>query len=438
MACQEDPELRAAVLGASFTVPDGQPLVWALNALGHQLPDRVYGPELMERACARAARERPAASTSTAAATTARWPSSRATLRLRHPGLRIVGGHCPPFRALADAEEDAVAAEINRSGADVVWVGIGVPKQEKWMARMRDRLDAPVLVGVGAAFDFHAGLIPQAPDALQRLGLEWAFRLVQEPRRLWRRYLRYNPRFVLGFARQYVRHLRAAASLSAMSHDVAVIGLGRVGLPLAITFADHGLSVLGVDKDAERLETLRAGRMPFKEPGTEEPLARVLEAGRLALSERAADAAQADAIVLTLGTPTFSHIEIDMSRHPHGAGRAAAAPARGAPARAALHGRAAHDRVRRRLPGEEPRLPRRRGPLRRARARAHRRRPLHGGDRHAAVHRRRRRRGVGRARRAAVRGARRPDRADDARCRPSWPRSGPTSCATRRSRCRTC
>jgi N-acetylglucosaminyldiphosphoundecaprenol N-acetyl-beta-D-mannosaminyltransferase len=83
-----------------------------------------------------------------------------------------------------------------------------VPKQEKWMARMRDRLDAPVLVGVGAAFDFHAGLVPQAPDALQRVGLEWAFRLAQEPRRLWRRYLRYNPLFVLGFARQYARHLR--------------------------------------------------------------------------------------------------------------------------------------------------------------------------------------------------------------------------------------
>ena len=98
-----------------------------------------------------------------------------------------------------------------------------------------------------------------------------------------------------------------------MSYDVAVIGLGRVGLPLAITFADHGLSVLGVDKDADRLETLRAGRMPFKEPDTEAPLARVLAAARLALSERAADAAQADAIVLTLGTPTFSHIEIDMS-----------------------------------------------------------------------------------------------------------------------------
>jgi N-acetylglucosaminyldiphosphoundecaprenol N-acetyl-beta-D-mannosaminyltransferase len=208
MACRDDAELRAAVLGATFTVPDGQPLVWALNALGHGLPDRVYGPELMERACSRAA------------ATGQRFylyggrnhgalAELARNLRLRHPGLKIVGGHCPPFRALTDAEADAVAAEINRSGADVVWVGIGVPKQEKWMARMRDRLDAPVLIGVGAAFDFHAGLIPQAPEALQRLGLEWAFRLVQEPRRLWKRYLRYNPRFVLGFARQYARHLRA-------------------------------------------------------------------------------------------------------------------------------------------------------------------------------------------------------------------------------------
>jgi UDP-N-acetyl-D-mannosaminuronic acid dehydrogenase len=98
-----------------------------------------------------------------------------------------------------------------------------------------------------------------------------------------------------------------------MSYDVAVIGLGRVGLPLAITFADHGLSVLGVDKDADRLAAVREGRMPFKEPDTEAPLARALAADRLALSERAADAAQADAIVLTLGTPTFSHIEIDMA-----------------------------------------------------------------------------------------------------------------------------
>jgi N-acetylglucosaminyldiphosphoundecaprenol N-acetyl-beta-D-mannosaminyltransferase len=207
MAAAEDPELRSAVLRADFTVPDGQPLVWALNLLGHRVGDRVYGPDLMDRACARAARTGQrfylyGGRNQGALAQLAR------NLRLRHPGLRIVGGHVPPFRALTESEEEAVIADIRRSRADVVWVGIGVPKQEKWMARMRPRLEAPVLIGVGAAFDFHAGLVPQAPLWMQRLGLEWLFRLVQEPRRLWRRYLRYNPRFVAGFARQYLRHRR--------------------------------------------------------------------------------------------------------------------------------------------------------------------------------------------------------------------------------------
>jgi N-acetylglucosaminyldiphosphoundecaprenol N-acetyl-beta-D-mannosaminyltransferase len=207
MAAQEDAALREAVRAADFTVPDGQPLVWALNLLGHRMADRVYGPDLMDRACARAAltgqrfylyggRDQGALA------------QLGRVLRQRHPGLQIVGGHVPPFRELTDAEEEAIAADIGRSGADVVWVGIGVPKQEKWMARMRHRLNAPVLVGVGAAFDFHAGLIRQAPAWMQRLGLEWLFRLACEPRRLWRRYLRYNPRFVVGFARQYLRERR--------------------------------------------------------------------------------------------------------------------------------------------------------------------------------------------------------------------------------------
>jgi N-acetylglucosaminyldiphosphoundecaprenol N-acetyl-beta-D-mannosaminyltransferase len=205
VACGEDEELRAAVHGADFTVPDGQPLVWALNALGHHLRDRVYGPTLMDLACERAVRTGRrfylyGGRDQIALAQLAR------ELRLRHPGLKIVGGQAPPFRALTPAEEAEVARDINRCAPDVVWVGIGVPKQEKWMARMRDRLDAPVLIGVGAAFDFHAGLIPQAPERLQRSGLEWAYRLTKEPRRLWRRYLRYNPRFVIGFFRQYARH----------------------------------------------------------------------------------------------------------------------------------------------------------------------------------------------------------------------------------------
>ena len=210
MASQEDPQLRAAVLGASFTVPDGQPLVWALRALGHPLRDRVYGPELMDRACARAAPHRTALLSLRRPQPGRAGPSSRAMLRLRHPGLKIVGGYAPPFRPLTEAEDDAVAGDINRSRADVVWVGVGVPKQEKWMASMRRRLDAPVLVGVGAAFDFHAGLVPQAPQRMQRLGLEWLYRLWQEPRRLWHRYLVYNPRFISGFLRQYVRHRRGA------------------------------------------------------------------------------------------------------------------------------------------------------------------------------------------------------------------------------------
>jgi N-acetylglucosaminyldiphosphoundecaprenol N-acetyl-beta-D-mannosaminyltransferase len=208
MVAQEDPETMAAVLGASLVVPDGQPLVWALRALGRPLPDRVYGPDLMLRHCERAA----------ALGTRIFLYGGRnqgalvqltLNLRRRFPGLRVVGGCSPPFRDLEEGELDGIAEEINRTDADVVWVGIGVPKQEKWMAAMRGRLDAPVLVGVGAAFDFHAGLVPQAPGWMQSSGLEWAFRLAQEPRRLWRRYLRYNPRFVAGFALQLARSRRA-------------------------------------------------------------------------------------------------------------------------------------------------------------------------------------------------------------------------------------
>jgi N-acetylglucosaminyldiphosphoundecaprenol N-acetyl-beta-D-mannosaminyltransferase len=205
MASQEDPALRAALMSSALNVPDGQPLVWALSALGHRLPDRVYGPELMARACARAALsgQRFYLYGGRDQAALMKLGSS---LRRRFPGINIVGGYAPPFRTLTAEERAAVAEDINESEADVVWVGIGVPKQEKWMASLRPHLEAPVLVGVGAAFDFLAGVMPQAPAMLQKAGLEWAFRLAQEPRRLWRRYLRYNPRFVAAFARQLAAH----------------------------------------------------------------------------------------------------------------------------------------------------------------------------------------------------------------------------------------
>jgi N-acetylglucosaminyldiphosphoundecaprenol N-acetyl-beta-D-mannosaminyltransferase len=122
----------------------------------------------------------------------------------RFPGLRIAGGFSPPFRPLTAEEREQVVAEIDGSGAKVVWVGTGQPKQELWMSEMRPRLQAPLLVGVGAAFDFHAGIVSQAPGWMQRNGLEWIYRLSREPRRLWRRYASQNPRFVAAFARQYL------------------------------------------------------------------------------------------------------------------------------------------------------------------------------------------------------------------------------------------
>ncbi len=205
MSAREQPATMKAVLATTLAVPDGQPLVWALRSLGHDGATRVYGPDLMAAFCARAARER-----IPVYLYGGRTPEALALLERRllerFPGLPIVGGQSPPFRPLSEAENERVIAEIDASGAAVVWVGTGQPKQELWMAAMRPRLQAPLLVGVGAAFDFHAGLVPQAPPWMQRNGLEWSYRLAREPRRLWRRYARYNPLFVIGFARQYARY----------------------------------------------------------------------------------------------------------------------------------------------------------------------------------------------------------------------------------------
>jgi N-acetylglucosaminyldiphosphoundecaprenol N-acetyl-beta-D-mannosaminyltransferase len=218
MAAREDPELRAALMSSSLNVPDGQPLVWAMNALGESLRDRVYGPELMARTCARAAALTGHRIYLYGGRDRAALAQLEESLRRRFPGINIVGTHAPVFRPLTETERDAVAEDINQSEADVVWVGLGVPRQEKWMLAMRPYLEAPVLVGVGAAFDFLAGLVPQAPPQLQKAGLEWAYRLAQEPRRLWRRYLRYNPRFVAAFARQYAAHRAGGAPSRTPDH----------------------------------------------------------------------------------------------------------------------------------------------------------------------------------------------------------------------------
>jgi N-acetylglucosaminyldiphosphoundecaprenol N-acetyl-beta-D-mannosaminyltransferase len=200
---QRDPEMRAALLGSSLTVPDGMPLVWAVNLLGENLPHRVYGPELMRRYTRRCAEKghrvwlyggRDQGSLAQLAL----------NLRRDNPGIRIVGGYSPPFRELEPHEEDELVTRINADRPDVLWVGTGVPRQEKWMARMRERVDVPVMSAVGAAFDFHAGRISQAPTWMQDRGLEWTYRIAQEPRRLLPRYLYYNPAFLTAFSRQLV------------------------------------------------------------------------------------------------------------------------------------------------------------------------------------------------------------------------------------------
>lgn len=203
MVAREDPETHNSLAGC-ITVPDGQPLVWALKALGHPQASRIYGPELMNRYCRRSV-DSGVKMFLYGGRNQASLDLLCEALRTRHPGLQIVGAFCPPFRPLDFVERSEVAAAIGKSGADVVWVGIGQPKQEHWMFDMKEDLGAVLMVGVGAAFDFHAGLVKQAPPWMQRSGLEWIYRLVQEPRRLWTRYARYNPLFLFAFAGQYLR-----------------------------------------------------------------------------------------------------------------------------------------------------------------------------------------------------------------------------------------
>jgi len=195
MEARRDEGLRGTLNAAALTVPDGVPLVWVGRLKGHRGVRRVYGPDLTLLLCERAARRGHRCFFYGGAPGVAEQLGQ--ALALRFPGLKVVGAEAPPFRPLT-AEEDAEAVgRINAAGPDLVFVGLGCPKQERWMAAHRDRLQAAALLGVGAAFDFHTGRVPQAPRWMMRSGLEWLFRLAQEPRRLWHRYLVYNPLFLL-------------------------------------------------------------------------------------------------------------------------------------------------------------------------------------------------------------------------------------------------
>lgn len=191
---QEAPDFKVVLNSADLVVPDGMPLVWLARIRGYPLRRRVYGPELMLTFCDQTASKGYRHFFYGGAAGVA--DRLAAMLQSRFPGLQVVGTYTPPFRPLTPEEDQEVVRLINQASPDLLWVGLSTPKQERWMYEHRERLNVPVMVGVGAAFDFHTGRVKQAPVWMREHGLEWFWRLVQEPRRLWRRYLVQGSKFV--------------------------------------------------------------------------------------------------------------------------------------------------------------------------------------------------------------------------------------------------
>ncbi len=204
---QEDARFREIYDNAGLVVPDGVPLLWAAQLLGEKLNGRVNGTDLFEALCAEAAayglRVYFLGGRSGAA------ESAAARLRERHPALDVCGTYCPPLGFESDAAEaQKIVAQINAADPHLLFVGLGAPKQEYWMHANRDKMRVPVSLGIGVSFEFVGGVVNRAPRWMQTTGLEWLYRLLTEPRRLWKRYLLGNATFCLLVARQFVFGLR--------------------------------------------------------------------------------------------------------------------------------------------------------------------------------------------------------------------------------------
>jgi N-acetylglucosaminyldiphosphoundecaprenol N-acetyl-beta-D-mannosaminyltransferase len=193
--CLRHEGLRQIYNQAGMVTPDGMPIVWISRLMGHRQVERVYGPDLMLAVCQRSV------SRGYRHFLYGGWPPQvveklAARLRERFPGIEIVGSYAPPFRPLTEKEDSQIIEMINAAQPDIVWVGLGAAKEEYWAASHTGKISAPAVIGVGAAFDFHAGVKPQAPRWMMRMGLEWFFRMLTEPRRLGPRYLKDNPVFM--------------------------------------------------------------------------------------------------------------------------------------------------------------------------------------------------------------------------------------------------
>ena len=194
MESQRNPSIRQIHNRAGLVTPDGMPLVWVSHLRGFKQVKRVYGPDLMLALCGVSATHGYRHFFYGGGDGVGDLLAER--LHALYPNLQVVGTYSPPFRPLTADEDQAIVDQINQAKPDIVWVGLSTPKQELWMSSHLGRLNAPVMIGVGAAFDFHAGLKRQAPPWMQQRGLEWLFRLVTEPRRLWKRYFLNNPSFI--------------------------------------------------------------------------------------------------------------------------------------------------------------------------------------------------------------------------------------------------
>jgi len=198
--CQKDKDFFNVVNNADLILPDGMPLVWGAKLSGFKHAKRIDGPSLMLAVCERSCKKKLSHFLYGGKKGQPELLSKK--LSERYPGIKVSGCYSPPFRPLDSSEDKYIVEMINNSNADILWVGLGAPKQERWMSDHVGKINVPVMIGVGAAFDFNSGNKKRAPQWMQCIGLEWLFRLMQEPNRLWRRYILGNTYFILYFLLQ--------------------------------------------------------------------------------------------------------------------------------------------------------------------------------------------------------------------------------------------